>query len=238
MKQQAEQGVRRRRTQPPPQTEQPRKQRKRRLRIHPLGILLLLLFAGSLGVLAVGGYQLMGVEQRMTDGAAEARSVIQLGLAETAQSGGLTAGGAIHAAVKGEPIGLLTFPDSRATEVAIYDGTDDAALERGAGHATDTALPGEPGNCVLFGHRDSAFRPMEQVEQGDTLLVETASGATRYTVHTMFVTTPEDAAFYEETEETRLTLVTCYPFRFVGPAPERYVIIAMAEDENRPVLLQ
>ena len=82
----------------------------------------------------------------------------------------------------------------------------------------------------MFGHRDSACRAMEKLAEGDEILIETLAGSRRYRVTEIYITDPYDADIYATSEDVRITIVTCYPFRFVGPAPERCVAVAIAAD--------
>lgn len=200
--------------------------RKRR-RIRPLGAVLLTALTLSLVVLGAGVYQLMAVEMRMYDGVNNARrsTLTQ----EGAEGAALADTGELHKAPNAETLGVLTFPDAANSAVAIYAGTDAKSLEQGAGHAAGTSLPGAVGNCVLFGHRDSAFRAMQALKEDDVIRIESGKSVFSYRVTKLYVTTPEDGGIYAETDTAAITLVTCYPFRFVGPAPERYIAVAVME---------
>jgi len=92
-----------------------------------------------------------------------------------------------------------------------------------------TALPGVAGNCVIAGHRDTHFRLLEQIHEGDEVELDTHYGNFRYRVRSMEVVSPNDVASLQPTDNGVLHLITCYPFHFVGHAPKRMVIEAELE---------
>jgi len=99
-------------------------------------------------------------------------------------------------------------------------------LRHGVGHIHGTAFPGAPGNSAIAGHRDTFFRVLKNVHEGDEIELKTANVSTRYRVDWAKVVPPEDDSVLDPTHESALTLVTCYPFYFVGAAPERFVVRA------------
>jgi len=108
----------------------------------------------------------------------------------------------------------------------VMEGVTSSILRRAAGHIPGTALPGEQGNIGISAHRDTFFRPLRHIEVGDTVLLTTMSGSYRYRVLSTLITTPDDVAVLSPGTGESLTLVTCYPFYFVGPAPNRFVVRA------------
>lgn len=110
--------------------------------------------------------------------------------------------------------------------VIVLEGTSAATLRRAAGHITGTAVPGEPGNVGISGHRDTFFYPLRDVRTADVVTVTTRSGAFRYRVVSVTVVQPEDTGVLDADETQVLTLVTCYPFTFIGSAPERFIVRA------------
>jgi sortase A len=123
-------------------------------------------------------------------------------------------------------LGILRIPRIRV-EVPIFEGTDDRVLDRGAGHIEDTSIPGERGNSGIAGHRDGFFRPLKEVRAGDELEIETTGGTARYRVERTLVVDPEDVSVLDPTPTDAVTLVTCYPFYFVGSAPQRFIVRAV-----------
>lgn len=115
--------------------------------------------------------------------------------------------------------------------VMVLEGTDPVTLNRGVGHIEGTALPGEPGNTGLAGHRDSFFRCLDRLSARDVILLTTAEGRTvRYAVDHIEIVQPEHLDVLQATSSQTLTLVTCYPFHFIGPAPLRYIVKATRLD--------
>jgi sortase A len=110
--------------------------------------------------------------------------------------------------------------------VIIVEGTDGRTLRRAVGHIPGTALPGEQGNVAITGHRDTFFRALRNIRKDDEVTLTTLNGAYRYRVDSMMVVAAEDTTVLNESGEAILTLVTCYPFYFVGPAPKRFVVRA------------
>lgn len=112
-------------------------------------------------------------------------------------------------------------------EVPVLEGTDDWTLNRAAGHIGDTAAPGEDGNCGIAAHRDGFFRALKDARVGDVLELETRRGALTYRVDRIWVVQPEDVSVLDPTPRPAITLVTCFPFYFVGSAPQRYIVRAV-----------
>lgn len=113
----------------------------------------------------------------------------------------------------------------------VREGVSARVLEYSAGHVPGTALPGERGNIAIAAHRDSFFRDLRKVVPNDLIRLETFHGEQDYKVSWIRIVDPEDTAVIQPTKSRALTLITCYPFYFVGPAPMRYVIRA---DEVAP----
>jgi len=132
------------------------------------------------------------------------------------------------------PLGVLRIGRLRI-EVPILEGTSDEILDRGVGHIEDTAVPGATGNSGLAGHRDGFFRALKDVAIGDVLDVETVAGHTEYRVEKTWLVTPDDVWVLDATDKPTVTLVTCYPFYFIGPAPQRFIVraVAAADGESR-----
>jgi sortase A len=124
------------------------------------------------------------------------------------------------------PIAVLRIPKLRL-EVAVLPGTDDRTLDRGLGHIEDTAMPGAEGNAGIAGHRDGFFRGLKDIVPGDTIELTTLDGADLYRVDRTWVVDPEDVSVLDPTPEPALTLVTCYPFYFIGSAPQRFIVRAV-----------
>ncbi|AMY09076.1 sortase [Luteitalea pratensis] len=122
-------------------------------------------------------------------------------------------------------IGVLRIPKF-GLEVPVLPGTDEVTLDRGVGHIDDTAVPGTDGNIGIAGHRDGFFRGLKDIGVGDVIELETHHGKEVYRVQRTWVVSPDDVSVLDATPTRSLTLVTCYPFYFVGPAPERFIVRA------------
>lgn len=125
----------------------------------------------------------------------------------------------------GENIGELIIPKLN-TSLPIIHGTNEDELEKGVGHFAGSVLPGEDDNSVLAGHRDTVFRKLGDVGINDKLIVKTVAGTFTYKVRKVRIVDSEDRTVIVSTPRATLTVSTCYPFSFVGPAPDRYVLIA------------
>jgi sortase A len=125
----------------------------------------------------------------------------------------------------GSPIGKILIP--RLGIAAIVDeGIDNKTLNLSVGHIPFTALPGQPGNVGIAGHRDTFFRSLRNIQRNDIITVTTLRGDYRYRVVSTKVVSPSDVAVLDSDGTEVLTLVTCYPFYFVGSAPERFIVRA------------
>ena len=130
------------------------------------------------------------------------------------------------------PLGLLRIPTVRL-EVPVLDGTDEFVLNRGVGHISGTVLPGGKGNIGIAGHRDGFFRVLKDVSPGTRIELETAGRLDVYEVNAIQIVSPHDVSVLQSRELHSLTLVTCYPFYFIGSAPERYIVHASLVDSAR-----
>ena len=124
------------------------------------------------------------------------------------------------------PLAVLRIPKI-GLRVAILEGTDDLTLNRGVGHIEGTPRPGEAGNSGVAGHRDGFFRGLKDVRAGDRLELETARGTGEYRIESISIVRPEDVSVLDPAPGHVLTLVSCYPFYFVGDAPQRYIVRAV-----------
>jgi sortase A len=134
-------------------------------------------------------------------------------------------------AVTGSAIGAISIPRLALSAVVLH-GSDAQTLRRGPGHVENSSLPGETGNVVIAGHRDSFFRPLRHVRVGDDIFVNTRQGRFHYRVTTVLVVDPQNISVLEPTVEATLTLITCYPFSVLGPAPDRFIVRATRVGET------
>jgi sortase A len=154
----------------------------------------------------------------------------------------------------GEPVGALSLPPLKKAEPAlaenlgptgssrsplgrieirtiglsamILEGSDERTLRRAVGHIPGTPLPGQPGNVALAGHRDTFFRALRNIREGDEITLQTLSGLYRYGVDSTKVVDPGETRVLDTSDDAILTLVTCYPFSYLGPAPKRFIVRA------------
>ena len=125
----------------------------------------------------------------------------------------------------GDAIAKLSIPRLSA-ELYVIEGDDASELRRGPGHMSGTAMPGDPGNCVIAGHRDTHFRVLKDIRRGDEIILQTRWGQFLYQVSSLSVVSPKDTRALQPTSDSELHLITCYPFYYVGAAPERFVVRA------------
>ena len=127
--------------------------------------------------------------------------------------------------VEGDNIGSLTIP-ALNRKLPILQGTGVEELKKGVGHFTQSVLPGEEDNCVFSGHRDTVFRQIGNLKIGDQLIVQTSAGTFTYEVNGTRIVHEDDKTVIVPTENAILTLTTCYPFNYLGDAPDRYIVSA------------
>jgi sortase A len=133
------------------------------------------------------------------------------------------------APLAGALLGRLEAPSVGMT-ATVLEGSDDDTLSRGAGHIEDTPLPGQAGNVGIAGHRDTIFRPLRRIKVGDPLTLRTVDRAYRYRITRTLIVGPDDVYVLDPTPRPTLTLVTCYPFEFIGHAPKRFIVQATLLD--------
>jgi sortase A len=123
------------------------------------------------------------------------------------------------------PLGVLEI-SALQLQVPVLEGTDDLTLNRGVGHIPGTAPLGEGGNIGIAGHRDGFFRGLKDIHVGEMIDVYTQGGRSRYVVDEIQIVSPDEVSVLAPRAKPSLTLVTCYPFYFVGSAPSRYIVHA------------
>ena len=125
----------------------------------------------------------------------------------------------------GGPLGRIEISSIGLTAM-IQEGTGRQTLQRGVGHITGTALLGGSGNVGLAGHRDTFFRKLRNIHEGDEITLTTLNATSVYRVDLISIVEPQDSAVLRDSGENLLTLVTCYPFSYVGPSPKRFIVRA------------
>jgi sortase A len=127
---------------------------------------------------------------------------------------------------EGGKIGSITIPALNNRTISIYQGTGDKELKKGVGHFSQSVLPGEEDNCVLSAHRETGFRGIGDLKIGDLLIIKTSAGSFTYKVSGTRIVDADDKTVIVPTDHAVLTMTTCYPFNFIGNAPDRYIVSA------------
>lgn len=131
-----------------------------------------------------------------------------------------------------EQFGELVIPTLKAV-LPVIEGTDPDQLEKGVGHYRNSVLPGEDDNTVLSGHRDTVFRKLGQLKINDPLIVKTSAGTFTYRITKTWITDEDDRTVIVSHKGNHiLTLTTCYPFDWIGSAPQRYIVQAELESSQ------
>jgi sortase A len=130
---------------------------------------------------------------------------------------------------EGTLIAQIEIP-SLGLKAMVDEGVSTGTLRKAVGHIPGTALPGEGGNVALAGHRDTFFRKLNGLKPNDVVVLTTISGEYRYRVHSTQVVDPSDSRVLIQSGRPSLTLVTCYPFYYIGPAPKRFIVKAWRTD--------
>lgn len=127
--------------------------------------------------------------------------------------------------IEGDVIGQIDVPRIGLTAIVVQGDSDDV-LRRAVGHVPETALPGQTGNIALAGHRDTIFRPLRDIQVGDVISLKTPVGDHAYRVNSTEVVPPTDIGVLQSRGENELTLITCFPFHYIGHAPNRFIVRA------------
>jgi len=144
----------------------------------------------------------------------------------------ITAYEASLAQKKDMPLAILRVPKI-GLEAPVFDDTDDLTLNRGVGRIRGTEQIGQVGNVGIAGHRDGFFRGLKDVALGDIIELEVGGEKEQYVVEQIRIVKPEDTSVLSRASTQTLTLVTCFPFYYVGSAPQRYVVTAVIQDSSQ-----
>ena len=151
------------------------------------------------------------------------------------QSAAVTAGGPKKLPAGATMLTRVVIPKI-GMDAIVVEGDSRKALSAGPGHMTDTPPPGEPGNSVITAHRDTFFRHIYELEKGDQIQVRRSGRNFTFAVTGKTIVMPEDVGVIERSDDPRLTLITCYPIYYVGPAPKRLVVFSrLVETDGQPV---
>ena len=193
-------------------------------------LLSLLLLAGGSCFLYIGAREYLDSRAGQYQAAREFERPIP----DTPQTRAATRAAPVSPLRIGDTVAKLKIPRLDA-ELYVVEGDGPRELRRGPGHLTGTALPGESGNCVIAGHRDTHFRVLKDIREGDDIVLQTESGQYLYRVRRTGIVSPENTSALQPTSKAALNLITCYPFYFVGSAPKRFVVEAqLAGSIQRP----
>lgn len=196
----------------------------------------ILLVIVGLAFLGYGSYQLYASNQAQSHSLAEAKSLLDKKETDsqdmTTKNNSYTAAGDFLPA-NGETVGLLNIPKLES-ELPIIEGTHEDELAQGVGHYGGTAYPMQSDQIVLSGHRDTVFRRMGELELGDIMIVELPYGEFSYEiVETKIVDADDRTIIVPTSPDEVLTVTTCYPFSYIGNAPDRYIITALPVEKNK-----
>jgi sortase A len=131
-----------------------------------------------------------------------------------------------------EVLGRLEIPRLKLS-LTVLEGDDQKTLRLAPGHIENTAFPGDVGNAAIAGHRDTHFRALENIRKGDEISIATSEGAFKYFVQWTRVVGPDDVSVLQSSSVPELTLVTCYPFHYIGSAPKRFIVRAITSTQVR-----
>jgi sortase A len=132
----------------------------------------------------------------------------------------------------GDAVAKLIIPRLDA-ELYVVEGDGAGELRRGPGHMAGTPMPGQDGNCIIAGHRDTHFRVLKDIRKGDAIVLQTGDGRYIYRVSGTQVVLPSNTASLKPTRDAELHLITCYPFYYLGSAPERFVVQARLQEDSQ-----
>ncbi|HEY6253306.1 MAG TPA: class D sortase [Candidatus Angelobacter sp.] len=135
---------------------------------------------------------------------------------------------------RSDPLAVLKIPKLRL-EAPVLEGIDDLTLNSGVGRIPGTAFPGQFGNIGIAGHRDGFFRGLKDIAKGDTIELVTLRRTDIYVVDKIYITQPKDVSVLRSGPRQELTLVTCYPFYYLGSAPQRYIVQASLKQQAKPI---
>lgn len=123
-------------------------------------------------------------------------------------------------------------------DAIVVEGASRKDLSEGPGHMRETAMPGQPGNTVITGHRDTFFRHIYELNRGDEITIRRAGQAYKYEVTSKKIVMPDDLSVIRQTSDPQLTLITCYPTYYIGPAPKRLVVFSKLVESSEPAATQ
>ncbi|MGD6802218.1 class D sortase [Rossellomorea aquimaris] len=184
----------------------------------------ILMLTAGVGLIGYAGYHIF--KQKVEQDGALQEAKAQIVTKESQAKGELSS----YSFQKGDIVGILDIP-ALDRELPIIEGTDEEELEKGVGHYSSTKLPNQQDRIFLAGHRDTVFKKMGELKEGDQLNVEMSNGTYTYEIYEMFIVKEDDMSVVQSTNPDEiLTLSTCYPFEYLSSTEERYIINAKRVD--------
>jgi sortase A len=182
----------------------------------------IVLLVGGGALIGYSGYHLTDQKVQEKKALEDAKNIVKaVGNNEKEQTSGIS-----YSFSQGDVVGILNIPKLNK-KLPIIEGTEEAELEKGVGHYSDTKLPGQKDRIFLAGHRDTVFKRMGEIEIGDTLSIQMESGTYQYKVFETIIVKESDLSVLQPTSPDEvLTLSTCYPFEYLSSTEERYIINA------------
>lgn len=193
--------------------------------------LALIIIIMGIALIGVGGYQFSKTKEAQKNSLAEAHRILDLSKEKTSTEL-KTENIETFNPKDGETVGILSIPKINA-ELPIVEGTSEDELEKGVGHYEGTAYPTQKDQILLSGHRDTVFRRMGELKIGDVFIVKLPYGTFEYKIESTKIVDAVDRSIIKSTApEEELVVTTCYPFTYVGDAPDRYIITAKPRENN------
>jgi sortase A len=189
----------------------------------------LILLAGGTALLYVGAREYFDSRA----GQYEAAREFERPVPDDAETRAATHAVSVRTVHRGDTLAKLSIP-RLDTQLYVVEGDGAKELRRGPGHLVGTAMPGADGNCVIAGHRDTHFRVLKDIKEGDDILLQTDAGQFLYRVKRTRIVTPDNTSALQPTSSAVLNLITCYPFYYVGSAPKRFVVEAQLAGSVEP----
>jgi sortase A len=182
-----------------------------------------------IGVLCLGGYAYAWLDTRIVQYRENGLEAAETDSLETFRDGEPSPARR-DPGPEGSLIGSVEIPRIGVSAI-VLEGVGKKTLRRAVGRIPETAMPGGPGNVGLAGHRDSFFRGLKDVRKNDIVTLKTLGGTFHYRVESIEIVQPADTHVLDDVGAPALTLVTCYPFFYVGSAPERFIVRARLVDD-------
>ncbi len=180
----------------------------------------------GISLLAVGGYQFIKTQASEKEAMTDAKQLLETSRTEKTSDAERSKAAEEFLPDMGEAVGILEIPSLEA-ELPIVEGTDPDDLEKGVGHYKGSAYPKQNDQIVLSGHRDTVFRKLGDVKIGDRFVVKLPHGDYEYEMIDSKIVDADDTSIIKSTApDEELVITTCYPFSYVGNAPDRYIIYA------------